>query len=67
MKANPGPKRPQKPLDWQHGIFGNKIPTSLSKISRVGLLWRGLTLWSIWVESNDLTSNKTRWDVENTQ
>lgn len=34
MKARLGQKGPLKILDWQHGIFGKKIPSSLSEISR---------------------------------
>lgn len=48
-------------------IFGKKMPTSLSKTSRVWLLLRGITLWSIWLERDDLTFNSTRSVVENTQ
>lgn len=54
MKAK---ARPWKPFDWQHGIFGNKIPTSLTKFSRIWLLLRGRTSW---IERNDLTFNNSK-------
>lgn len=52
MKAKGRQSGPWKPPDWQHGIFGMKFPTSLSKISRI--------------ERNDLTFNNNRWQVTKT-
>jgi hypothetical protein len=63
MKAHPNQKGPWKAFHWHHGIFGKKIPASFSNYSRIWLLLRGITLWTIWIERNDLTFNKTRWDA----
>ena len=49
---------------WHHGIFGKSIMATLSKYSTIWLLLRGITLWTIWIERNDLTfNNYSRWDA----
>lgn len=45
------------------GFFGKNFTSILNKISRIWHLLRGITLWTIWVERNDLTSNNRRWEV----
>lgn len=62
MKARVGQKGPWKVLNWHHGIFGRKIPSSLSKVSRIWLFLCGITLLAIWIERNDLTFNNNKWD-----
>jgi hypothetical protein len=42
-------------------ILGNKFHPRWAKFSRVWLLLRGVTLWTIWVKWYDLTSNYHRW------
>jgi len=47
-------------------ILGRKfLPRSLNA-SRLWLLLRRITMWTIWVERNDLTFNGNRWDVKET-
>jgi hypothetical protein len=47
-------------------ILGRKfLPHSLNA-SRFWLLLRRITMWTIWVERNDLTFNGNRWDVKET-
>jgi hypothetical protein len=52
-KAQLGQREPWRPLDWQHGIFVKKIPSTLSKLSKVWVLLRGVTLGIIWIDMND--------------
>lgn len=56
-----------KTLDWQHGMFGEKTPSSLSKVSRIWLLLRVITFWTFWIERNNLTFNNTRWEEKKMQ
>lgn len=67
MKAKPRQKGPRRPLHWQHGIFGKRIPTSCSKTSKFGLLLRSNTLWTIWMDMNALTFTNTTWDAKKAQ
>lgn len=46
MLAKSGQSGQWKALDHQHGIFGKKIPSTLSKVSRIWLLLRVATLWT---------------------
>lgn len=66
MKACTNRMVPWKELDWYHGIFGKKIPSSLGKVYRIWPLLRGITLWTMWIERNDLTVNNSRWDEHGT-
>lgn len=63
MKAHPNQNGPWKAFHWHHGIFGKKVPPSFSKYSEIWLLLRGITLWTIWIERNDLNLNNTTWDA----
>lgn len=47
MRVKSGQSGRLKALDWQHGIFGNKGPSTLSNVSRIWLLLRVATLWTI--------------------
>ena len=65
MMAKGDQRGPWKELDWHHGLFEKKIPSSLSKVSRIWLLLRGITLWSM---RNDLTfNNDIKWDMNKMQ
>lgn len=49
-------------------IFGKKITYSLTKLGGIWLLSQGVTLWTIWVERNDITfSNNNMWDFKKTK
>lgn len=66
MKVNPGHKQPWRPLDWQYKVFEKKIPASMSKLTIIQLLFKGIMLWTIWLEINDFTLNNNRWDIVKT-
>lgn len=46
---------PWQPLDWHHGLFGHETPSSLTKLARIWLSFRGITLRINWIEQNDFT------------
>jgi hypothetical protein len=49
-------------MQWKHVIFISKIPRCLHCVGNVWSLFRGIILWSIWIECNNLVFNNVRWD-----
>ncbi len=42
-------------------LFNKKLPSKFTKFYLLWSLIRGVTLWSIWLERNDLNFNGARW------
>ena len=41
-------------INWKQGIFGHRLPNRFKLISRVWLLIRGVVLWHIWEQRNEV-------------
>lgn len=62
-KARHRPKGPWRPLDWQYGILGRTFFILTTSFQEFIFLLKGVALWTIWVEGDDLTFNSARCDV----
>jgi hypothetical protein len=56
----PGPFTP----DMKQVLFTHRMPQRFRKVSRLWLLLRGVTLWSIWTTRNDLVFNQKQWNSD---
>jgi hypothetical protein len=56
VECNVGPA-----LSWDQAIFSTPPPRRFQKFARFWSLFRGVTLWSIWIARNDLVFNHIRW------
>jgi hypothetical protein len=50
------------PMQWKHAIFVARVPRHLHLVENIWSFFRGITLWSIWIECNDLIFKNVRWD-----
>jgi hypothetical protein len=44
-------------FDWQNGIFGHGIWKKYKTWFGIWHLLRGIAMWTIWIEHNDMVSN----------
>jgi hypothetical protein len=49
-------------MQWKHAIFVARVSRHLHSVENIWSFFRGITLWSIWIECNDLIFNNVRWD-----
>jgi hypothetical protein len=50
------------PMQWKHVIFTARVSRCFHCVENIWSFFRGTTLWSIWIECNDLVFNTVRWD-----
>ena len=48
-------------FNWKQALFGERIPKKYSKTIKIWHLLRGITMWTIWIERNDMVFNQTQW------
>jgi hypothetical protein len=52
---------PLETPDWKQALFAHDPPWKFKKVSRLWLLLRGVTLWTIWTSRNHFVFNQSRW------
>jgi hypothetical protein len=57
------PSRVVAPLHWKQCVFVAKSPRQVKCVENIWSLPRGITLWNLWIEWNDLVFNNKRWNV----
>jgi hypothetical protein len=50
------------PMQWKHVNFTARVSRCFHCVENIWSFSRGTTLWSIWIECNDLVFNNARWD-----
>jgi hypothetical protein len=50
-----------KALKWEWCIFSKHLPSKVKKFNALWSLLIGVTLWAIWIQTNDLIFNRVRW------
>ena len=48
-------------FNWKQALFGERIPNKIAKKIMIWHLFRGMTLWTIWVEHNDKVFYQECW------
>ncbi len=57
------PSQVVAPLHWNQFVFAAKSPRQVQHVENIWSLLRGITLWILWSEWNDLVFNNKRWNV----
>lgn len=50
-----------KALSIEQCFFNKWLPNNLRKFNSLWTLFRGVTLWAIWIERKNLVFNSTNW------
>jgi len=58
----PKPFQLASPMQWKHAIFVARVPRRFHGVENIWSFFRGITLWSIWTECNNLIFNIVKWD-----
>ncbi len=61
--ARPSRKSPWKMLIAKQCLFRDNIKVHLKRFNLIWHLLRGITMWTIWIEINDLVFNMNFWFV----
>jgi hypothetical protein len=48
-------------FNWKQAIFGERLPRKYGPKIKIWHLLRGITLWAIWIERNDMVFNHKQW------
>ncbi len=51
------------PIHWKQCVFAAKSPRQVQRVENIWCLLKGITLWTLWIERNDLVFNNERWNV----
>lgn len=51
-------------MSMKQCIFAARIPRRFRTVHIIWLLTRGSVMWTLWIATNDVTFNQTRWDNE---
>jgi hypothetical protein len=62
---NDGERGPWQLYNWKQGIFSNCIPHHFDKVKKIWMVVRGIVVWLLWLEYNDIVFNDIRWPREN--
>jgi len=57
------PSRVVAPLHWKQCVFVAKSPRQVQHVENIWSLLKGITLWTFYIERNDLVFNNERWNV----
>jgi hypothetical protein len=55
----------ENPRVWSTVLFNNPLPSRVKKLSAVWSLLKGVTLWAIWIERNELVFNDETLPIKN--
>lgn len=48
-------------FNWKQGLFNDRLPRRFQPVQAIWELLRGVILWTLWIEPNDLVFNGSKW------